>query len=147
MKLHLKINVRSSKTKSRSYLTNSERNTGAQKYASFKHCTPKKPNSKTPCLIHNPHNTPHSPQVSNSRFNFCQGPHCMQQTRFCSEISLVILSHHPIMHFYWNSPVTRRDLAPSASPQKNWSSPPGQNVPFNVVISAVYLIFLWGGMP
>ena len=65
----------------------------------------------------------------------------MQQTRFCGEILLALLSHHQLMHSLWNSPVTRRDLARSAS-KKNLSASPGQNVSFNVVNSAFSYLFV-----
>ena len=80
------------------------------------------------CLIHNPLNTPHSPQVSNSSFNFCQGPHCMQQTRFCGKISLVMLSHHPNNAFSLEQPCAA-------------SSTPWTNRVFQCSFSTFYLYF------
>ena len=77
-----------------------------------------KPILTPPCLIHNPLNTPHSPQASNSSFNFCQGPHCMQQTRFCSEILLIMLSHHQNNTFSLEQPCDAARSRPFWPPKK-----------------------------
>ena len=68
----------------------------------------------------------------------------MQQTRFCSEILLVMSSHHRLMHFHWNSPVTRRDLARLAS-RKKFVSIPWTNRAFQCGFSTFYLYFCGRG--
>ena len=68
---------------------------------------------------------------------------CFQLNRpgFAARSHLSWCPHHQLMHFLWNSPVTRRDLAQSAS-KKNSSAPPGQIVPFNVVFPLYIYIFM-----
>ena len=100
-----------------------------------------------PCLIHNPLNTPHSPQVSNSSFNFCQGPHCMQQTRFCCEILLIMLSHHQNNTFSLEQPCDVARSHPFWPPKKNSSAPPVHIVPFNAVFPLFIYIFVgWNAL-
>ena len=66
--------------------------------------------------------------------------HCTQQTRFCSKISLVSLSHHRIYTFYLDKPVMWQDLAHLDRKKTNSSAPPVQLVPLSLVFLLILLL-------
>ena len=66
----------------------------------------------------------------------------MQQTRFCSEISLVMLSHHQNNALSLKQPCDMARSRPIGL-QKKFVSTPGQNVPFNAVI---YIFVEWDAL-
>ena len=142
MKLHLKINVRSSKTVKVEVIKLIVKETQLPKICII-HTLYSKENLilTPPCLIHNPLNTPHSPQVSMSSFNFCQGPHCMQQTRLCGEILLVMLSHHQNNALSLEQPYDRARSHPFWPPKKKIVSTPWTNCAFQCGFSAFNLYF------
>ena len=93
-----------------------------------------------PYLIHNPHNTP---QISNSSFNHnkvciaCNRPGFAARSRYSCCLTT------KIMHFLWNNPVMRRDLARfGLRRKKNPSAPRGQIVPLNAVFPLFINIFV-----
>ena len=79
-KLHLKINVRFSKTVKVEIITSNSKRNRSTKICIIQLLHPKVNTIPTPpCLIHNPHNAPHPLQVSSSSFNFVKG--CIARNR------------------------------------------------------------------
>ena len=66
----------------------------------------------------------------------------MQQTRFCGEISLIMLSHHQNNTFSLEQPCDPARSRPIGFQKKNLSAPPGQIVPFNAVFPLFIYIFV-----